>query len=234
VTENQPIGSPDAIERSLGLPGGMLMRLLNDGDDWSFMIQGHALVEAAVNHLLVATLACPSISEAIAHLELSNVRTGKLALVAQMDLLPKPHRRFVRAFSELRNTLVHDVQKVGFRFDEYLGAMSPEQRKAFRESFGGIFSQSSGPRRTAFRRMTDASPRLLVWSSLLIVVALCYASKELAELGRKKAELDSAIAEHDSDSTGLAKALMQEMVAGLSEHGHWTVRVAKQNRDRAT
>ena len=52
-----------------------------DENDWSFVIKLHALVEAAVAHLLTEQLSRPELSDLFAHLDISNKTTGKAAFV---------------------------------------------------------------------------------------------------------------------------------------------------------
>lgn len=51
--------------------------------------------------------------------ELSNTKTGKLALILALKLLPAVHVQFIRNLSELRNALAHKVQNVNVNLIEY-------------------------------------------------------------------------------------------------------------------
>ena len=92
------------IERGLELPDGFLIRLLNERDDWSFIIKTHALVESAVNHALIAKLRKREVSKVIARLDLSNESTGKLALVKSLGLAQQEIAR-LKLQAELRVAL---------------------------------------------------------------------------------------------------------------------------------
>lgn len=78
------------------------------------MIKLHALLESAVSQLLVNAVARKELAEVFASLEMSNTKTGKLAFVKALELLPKAHLDFIRLLSELRNQLVHRVKNVSF------------------------------------------------------------------------------------------------------------------------
>jgi hypothetical protein len=71
------------LEIDLGVDVGFFESLLNE-DDWSFVIKLHALLEAATGHLLVEHFDDKRLEEVIAHLEMSNQRTGKIALLKSM------------------------------------------------------------------------------------------------------------------------------------------------------
>lgn len=118
-----------SLEGNLSLPVGFLDALRAE-DDWSFVIKGHALLEAAVTHLLVISTD-PRLGAPFAQLELSGVRAGKLAFASALELLGENERRFVRRFSELRNSLVHDVRNVTFTFESHVASLDKNQTAAF-------------------------------------------------------------------------------------------------------
>ena len=114
------------LERDCGLPIGFCLALLRESD-WSFVIKLHALLETAVSQLLVNALARKELADVFASLEMSNTKTGKLAFVKSLNLLPKAHLDFIRALSELRNQLAHRVQNVSFNITAHFS----EERKKF-------------------------------------------------------------------------------------------------------
>jgi hypothetical protein len=214
----------------LGIRSGLLTELMTDGDDWSFVIKSHAVIEGAVTHLIVATIRQPQVHDVFARLELSNEATGKLAVAKKLDLLPKPHRRFIRALSELRNQLAHDVRNVDFSFSSYLAQMDAGQRKTFDTAFGGIFSESEGAKsdphdakRHLFWKWA-ANPRFLVWASTFIVISWCYSAKVREELDSRLLELDREVARNDAELAELARTLLPDLLKALAEKGA-TIRV---------
>jgi hypothetical protein len=109
------------LEEDCGLPHGFALALLEE-DDWSFIIKLHALMESAVSQLLANALARPELADVFAALEMSNTKTGKIAFVRALDLLPKQHTDFIRALSELRNQLVHRVKNITFDLSQHFTA----------------------------------------------------------------------------------------------------------------
>jgi len=109
------------LERDCDLPSGFCLGLLkkDDESDWSFVIKLHALLETAVSQLLVHSLARKELTDVFASLEMSHTKTGKLAFVKALDLLPKAHLDFIRTLSELRNQLAHRVKNVSFNITEH-------------------------------------------------------------------------------------------------------------------
>ncbi len=120
------------IEDEVGIPKGFFKDLL-DEDDWSFIIKIHALVEALISFQIVKSLHKEELSSVISFLELSNNRTGKLAFVKNLDILPKKFRRFIKNLSEIRNAFTHNVSNIGVTIDEYFKTLSKQKRKEYVE-----------------------------------------------------------------------------------------------------
>jgi hypothetical protein len=137
------------LERDCDLPNGFCLTLLNESD-WSFVIKLHALLETAVSQLLVNALARKELADVFASLEMSNTKTGKLAFVKALDLLPKAHLDFIRALSELRNQLAHQVKNVGFNITEHFSEerekrSTSDARKKLADKWGFGFQDGDKP-----------------------------------------------------------------------------------------
>jgi hypothetical protein len=189
-------GSVFALETELGLPSGFLERLKTE-DDWSFIIKVHAVIEAAVSHLLCSALGKDTLADVFSHLDLSDKRRGKMAFAAALDLLEKPDRRFVRSLSELRNALVHDVTNVGFSLSKHVAAMDSNKFSAFVKNFdsfsmGGLvpLGGKDVPPEEVFRR----EPKTAIWWSAMLTVAIIYLVKVTE---RFRSETKDLRAEHD-------------------------------------
>lgn len=187
-------GSVRMLEAAVGLPSGFLERLKEE-DDWSFIIKTHALIEAAVSHLLCSALDKPVLAEAFSHLELSDKRRGKIAFAAALDLLEKRDRRFISSLSELRNTLVHDVRNVNFSLSHHVSAMDSKAFSAFVKGFdsfsaGGLVAFHGGEVSPdeVFRR----EPKTAIWWSAMVTVAIIYQVKEIERL---RAQHDAIVVE---------------------------------------
>lgn len=169
--------------RSLGVARSFFDDLLTKGDDWTFIIKIHALVEAALTHLIVAELERPELADIIAKLETSDTRTGKVAFVKALKLLDDHHRRFVRALSELRNGLVHDVRNTSFSFTEPAPSLERRQsadirRKAEKcvETASGYFKESFelGGHRATRKEFAKENPRLVIYFATFFTLGNIY------------------------------------------------------------
>lgn len=117
----------ERLESHLGLPSGFIEGLMKE-DDWSFVIKGHALLEAAVSRLLVER-SDARLEPVFARLQLGGGRTGKLSFVNALELLPPADVQLLQWLGELRNRLVHDPKQFGFRLDEYAQNLLASDRR---------------------------------------------------------------------------------------------------------
>ena len=169
------------LELRIGAKKGFFGKIF-DEDDWSFIVKLHTLVEAACTHLLLFHFREPRLSNVIARLELNNNTTGKLAFLKNLDLLGKNNRRYIRALSELRNSLVHDVRNTVFSLEKMVNSLSSKELKNFALKFSPLEAamiQGSGlfkPITTSVEELIETAktqPKLLIWKGahdLLIMI----------------------------------------------------------------
>jgi hypothetical protein len=183
------------LELDLKIEPGFLTRLA-DEDDWSFVIKSHAFLEAALSHLLSDALSEPSLQSVFANTETSNNKSGKLAFLKHLDLLNEDARRFIRSFSELRNSLVHDIGQVGFSFSGYVDSLDKQQTDSFVKAFGYF---ANGPTFEHNGKSLDTrdflvkNPKQGIWYSVMALCAVIYLSKDLAGLRKLLRSLQAQI-----------------------------------------
>src|SRR5258705_158382 len=133
MTDAQPnpvVADVRKLEEELGIKPGFMTAIFEE-DDWSFVIKMHAVMEAAVGHLLTVVVGEPRLKPFFSRLELSGSTLGKVAVVKLLDLLEERDRRFIRSLSELRNDLAHDIRFVNFTFESHVQPMGNEELKNF-------------------------------------------------------------------------------------------------------
>ena len=193
----------------IGLPTEFLPGLKVDSD-WSFIIKLHALIEAAVTHALVVRSGKDETSEVFANLELSNARTGKLAFSKVFLDLESEDRRFIRSFSELRNSLIHDIRKVSFTLSGYFSGLPIEKQRSFVRDFGYVDYDDESPSgldKAIAQARSDL--RRLMLRSTLALVAMLQLQLSTARFERKGLQHRLAIADllgSNSSLSGRAKA----------------------------
>ncbi len=183
------------LEVELGLPSQFLERLEHE-DDWSFVIKTHALIEAAVTHALVVQTGLASARDFFSRLELSNSKTGKVALAEAVDLLRSEERRFIRSLSELRNVLVHDVKNVGIELRAYFAGLSKDKRKTFAASFCFVDfdkTDTAVPVEEALQRLSN-EPKRAIWSTAIYIAALLQLQNDTARAKRLVLEYQMQVA----------------------------------------
>lgn len=167
------------LERAVGAKPGFFYALMRE-DDWSFVIKLHALVEAAVTHLLVIASGTDKLGDVYTLLELSDSRKGKLAFVRELDLLSDKYRRLIKTLSEIRNNLVHDIKNVGITLDDYVGKLDKQQRQSFIEAILLDFDSpiDIGGRNVPIREVLAENPKFGIWMAAMDLLASIYMAKE--------------------------------------------------------
>jgi hypothetical protein len=192
MTEPNPVREAvSKLEKELALPSGFLDGLLA-GDDWSFVIKAHAVLEAAVTYLLTTAVNDERLRPFFARLELAGATIGKLVVVKALglDFIEDTDRRFIRSLSELRNDLVHDIRQASFTFADHVDRMDEKTLKQFRKNFdswslgGETEVMFDGPVKvTEFFR---EKPKLALWYSTMSTLALIYRQKEVTQDVRRR------------------------------------------------
>lgn len=164
-------GMAAGIERELELRSGFFAELVRE-TDWSFVIKTHALIEAAVSHLLTMSLSTSHLSAELRRpfdrLPLSDPRAGKVAFAEAMGLLKPGQVRFIRAFSELRNAWVHHVHNVNAQFADHMAGIGDKRRhQLLRELTAWVSDQEA---RAEFHAEAEENPKRLLWFGTLSIL----------------------------------------------------------------
>lgn len=185
--EKEFIETMATLESRLHLPEKFIQRLLSEGDDWSFVIKLHALLESAVSHLLAISSGFDNVLEVFSRLELSDTSAGNLAFVRDLGLLDEDERRFIRSLSELRNKLVHDIKNVNFSFDRYMVDLDANQIKSFVKCFAYNLPEQIEIEGTTFTKtdLVKKMPRRTVYLHACVILGKTYRHYEEAEINKQ-------------------------------------------------
>ncbi len=212
------------LENRLGLPKGFYHKLLKE-DDWSFVVKTHALIEAAVTHLLSKTTAISFrqfddlnldeelLAQAFSRLELSDKRKGKVSFSKALGLLMDYQRSFIHSLSEIRNAFVHDVRNVNLTVSKYFQSLGPEKQHQFILSFEiGISDDlltSFGE--TAQRdAIVRENPKLSIWLSGLVCLKEIYYCIEFFGNSEKLIKMTAEMAEFSKLLAPIVNALISK------------------------
>lgn len=188
--------STDELESSIGLPSGFLERLLEE-DDWSFVVKAHAMIESSASKALTEITGIKDASNFFSKLELSNNTTGKLALISALGILPDFSKRFIKALSQIRNILVHDVSNTSFDFGKYVKSLDKQQRKTLAIAtcfvdFSVIDRELS--EQEMVERLTQNAKRS-IWEATMFVLAIFKLKSDTAKSKNALTELYRKVAQ---------------------------------------
>jgi hypothetical protein len=145
-------------------------------DDWTFVIKAHALIETVVTQMLAQHLGQLQLTKVIELLPLSDTRTGKIAVAKELNILDERQRRFIRSFSELRNSLVHRLDNLNFCFESYLSTLDSNQRRSWRENTTWFVYEDDS--RKEWESIAEDNPKLAIYMALHCLVAHCVITSE--------------------------------------------------------
>jgi len=137
------IGTPIDLflEKSIGVSASSF-DISPEESDWAAVIKLHAFIEASLNHLLVTHFKDERLYPIFSKLDVSDQTKGKLAFIKALDLIPSEGRSFIKQFSEIRNSLVHDVKNLDFSLAEYLKKIDPEKKKKLKASMISLLAEA--------------------------------------------------------------------------------------------
>jgi hypothetical protein len=165
----------------------ILYRLLKD-DDWSLVIKSHAMLEAIVTNLIIAKTKEAQLKSIVERLPLHDSQIGKLAITKQYGLLTNGQLRFIRRASELRNELVHKLENIDFRFENYVASMDGNQRKAWSESL--TWHSLGTEAAEAWAKAAVDNTKVAFWFSIFMLVTIVVLDSESLKM---QEELDLMI-----------------------------------------
>jgi hypothetical protein len=164
-----------ATLKSIGLSEDFFQELFAQGNDWTFIIKSHALLESAITHLIVADLERNELAPLIANLEMSNTRVGKVAFAKELRLLNKDYRAFLRNLSELRNQLVHDIRNTAFTFQKHNTDLSKIVKKCIKSSSLMLKEEIDiSGKKIAREKFSNENPRFSILIAILSILSSIY------------------------------------------------------------
>jgi len=210
------------LEKSLSLTKGFYY-MLKDEDDWSFVVKLHALLESAVSRLLTetarlsfsqmeSTTNAELLADIFARIELSNKRTGKVALAKAFGLLLDYQRSFIHSLSELRNSFLHDVKNVNANISSYFNNLSIGKQKQFIKNLGFSIS-TEFIKRLGLQTLPSpeefvrADLKLSIWLSGILVLIEISACIETFGLKNQTLELRKKLAAAQSSFLKVAESM---------------------------
>ncbi len=116
AAEKQDLSS---IEQKLGIPTGFYKSLLNEPNDWAFLIKLTVIIEAALNLVLSHKLGMPNNGKHIKNLPMQG-RSGKVELAKELGIVDEIGERRVKCIISLRNQFAHSLNKLTTTLEEHV------------------------------------------------------------------------------------------------------------------
>ncbi|MBT8356725.1 MAG: hypothetical protein KJO61_03040 [Deltaproteobacteria bacterium] len=195
------------LAEALGIPGGFYFNLIKQ-DDWSSIIKLHALLEAAITYLIVEATNNKKLEDIFSRLELSNLKTGKLAFARKYDLLDKQTISFIRTISEIRNECVHKIGNIGLKLDKYVSSLNKDKRNNFYSAMlvGTPDQIDINGQSISVKEFVSENPKQHIWYVSMYLLEHIYLSQQTAAKEHSYAEFARNIVE---ESGNVANAKVQ-------------------------
>jgi hypothetical protein len=185
------------LEQCLALRAGFLAEL-ETGDDWSYVVRTHTLIESALTERLLSAIGRTELDAVLHGLELGTHHRGKLAFVRALRLLGDADIRFIRFFDELRSSLLRSSRASSVTFSGYFEPRSDLQLQQLYCSWG--IPRLGGEDGARLRRAFRDKPRLFIHFMALGLLERIHADQGKAEPIEEQALL--ALLRH-LDETGV-------------------------------
>lgn len=142
--------------------------------------------KAIVADLIIAKTNEAQLKSIVERLPLHDNQIGKLAITKQYGLLAKGQLRFIRCASELRNELVHRLENIDFRFEQYVASMDGNQRKAWCESltWHSLGTEAS----EAWAKAAVENTKVAFWFSVFMLVTIVVFDSETLKMQNEQHE----------------------------------------------
>lgn len=171
------------IEEDLNIPKGFFNQLLREGDDWSFIIKIHSLLEAATAYHLMNEINKNGLNSVLIDLEMNQ----KIDFIEALNTFDKKCRKYLKNLSKLRNKIVHDIKMIKFNLKDYVKNQDKNQLKEFVDAFSlGIKDEIKTTKGIVKKtEIVKSNPRESIWLGCLYLLEGIYCYKMVAGEKRK-------------------------------------------------
>lgn len=156
---------------NVGLHPGMLATLKDEDDDWTFIIKAHAILEVALNHMLMGRMNHPELSDIIPRFNIHG-RTGKIACAQAFGVLSKPHARFIQLVTAIRKTLVHDIKHFDFTLYDHVKGLNNSELSQWKSVLLEANFPLNAP--SHFEEVAVIVPRFVIFEGCMSVMGASF------------------------------------------------------------
>jgi hypothetical protein len=177
-----------ALEAEIGLPPGFFAGIARE-DDWSFVIKLHALIEHCVTSLIVRRTKGLGLDRVVGQLRFNDIKTGKLAVARDLQLLSPEYVDFIRAVCEIRNAFVHYVDFLAMPLSKYIEKHSSRTNLARRVCRLMAAEASLRGHTLPATTLFDQHPKVALQIAAMALLADIYLGHERVRLARDQEQL---------------------------------------------
>lgn len=172
------------VEATLGLESGFVAGLLDEEDDWAFIIKTAVVVEATLGRVIVSMLQPSKVTRHIRTLPMDG-RTGKIQLAYDLGIIGAKSMARLRAFAEIRNDFAHDLKVMQLSLPDYFSKLAEPERSSLYsrlvdtdgdKSVSNTTNKLTAPSSAKF---DERAPKLILWG------CACLALLELSAAYRR-------------------------------------------------
>ena len=188
------------ICRLFNLPDSFLEDLLK-GDDWTFILRLHALLETAITWSLEVHFQPHPIGDFLTKLNLSGKGSSKLELADQLGILDQDSNKFISGINSIRNRLAHNIRNLSFDLERYVDELSPEHRKQFVSTCCALADPKVVADTLKQGRVSNVpAPKLILWTEGILVIAMILEKTRLKQPQHGDDELSQELRQQIVDS----------------------------------
>jgi hypothetical protein len=176
------------IEDRLGLEAGFVQGLMDEPDDWAFIIKTSVVVESALGQVLSDSLISDGLERHIRSLPMDG-RTGKIQLAQDLSLVGPRSASRLKAICEVRNDFAHGLKVLKLSISEYFVHMpAPDFDSLVQRFFASDSAATPKNQNDSKKRKSGSSSKdqrdgrigkYLIWT------CACLSLLEFSELQRK-------------------------------------------------
>ncbi|OCB73170.1 hypothetical protein B0A79_15380 [Flavobacterium piscis] len=138
---------------------------LIEGDDWSFVIKSHALIESLVTELIVAKISEIELKKVIERMPLHGETVSKVSILKIYQLVTPEEIKFICKLSEIRNSIVHKYENIDFTFERYVSTLNTENKKNWKKLL-----TNENIDRDKMEKLILEQPMMAVWFNLFYFI----------------------------------------------------------------
>lgn len=177
----------EKIESRLGLAPGFFRELIDEKDDWAFIIKVTVVLDFALGDLICNSLIIYNIDRHVRSLSMDG-RVGKIQLAKDLELLSAQNVARLRQIFLIRNDFAHGLETIKLSLSEYFARMSEADFDALIKI---LFSreQSEGGGAKRYKKINSSDPkkrdgrlgRFFIWTGACIaLLEISRAQKRIA------------------------------------------------------